>query len=123
MAIINASNFEKEKDVTLYVSALNFLYANRAFKNPSEATKYLKKILNNSMATSIFSVFDYAINKNGKMLDITIGIGGYSFRLFGICPINMETKLSTIRIPKGTTRLENVNLKNLEDTFKTLINE
>lgn len=123
MAIINASNFEKEKDVTLYVSALNFLYANRAFKNPSEATKYLKKILNNSMATSIFSVFDYAINKNGKMLDITIGIGGYSFRLFGICPINMGTKLSTIRIPKGTTRLENVNLKNLEDTFKTLINE
>lgn len=123
MAIINASNFKKEKDVTLYVSALNFLYANRAFKNPSEATKYLKKILNNSMATSIFSVFDYAINKNGKMLDITIGIGGYSFRLFGICPINMETKLSTIRIPKGTTRLENVNLKNLEDTFKTLINE
>ena len=123
MAIINASNFEKEKDVTLYVSALNFLYANRAFKNPSEATKYLKKILNNSMATSIFSVFDYAINKNGKMLDITIGIGGYSFRLFGICPINMETKVSTIRIPKGTTRLENVNLKNLEDTFKTLINE
>lgn len=57
------------------------------------------------------------------MLDITIGIGGYSFRLFGICPINMETKLSTIRIPKGTTRLENVNLKNLEETFKTLINE
>lgn len=123
IAIINASNFENEKDVTLYVSALNFLYANRAFKNLSEGTKYLKKILNNSMATSIFSVFDYAINKNGKMLDITIGIGGYSFRLFGICPINMETKLSTIRIPKGTTRLENVNLNNLEDTFKTLINE
>lgn len=31
-AIINVSNFENEKDVTLYVSALNFLYANRAFK-------------------------------------------------------------------------------------------
>ncbi len=123
MTIINASNFENEKDVTLYVSALNFLYANRAFKNPSEGAKYLKKMLNNTMATSIFSVFDYAINKNGKMLDITIGIGGYSFRLFGICPINMERKLSTIRIPKGITRLENVNLKNMEETFKTLINE
>ena len=123
MAIINASNFENERNVTLYVSALNFLYANRAFKNPTEGMKYLKKILKDSMVTSVFSVFDYTPNKNGKMLDITIGIGGYSFRLLGICPINMETKLRTIRIPKGTTRLENVNLKNLEDTFKTLINE
>ena len=123
MAIINASNFENERNVTLYVSALNFLYANRAFKNPTEGMKYLKKILKDSMVTSVFSVFDYTPNKNGKMLDITIGIGGYSFRLLGICPINMETKLRTIRIPKGTTRLENVNLKNLENTFKTLINK
>lgn len=123
MAIINASNFENERNVTLYVSALNFLYANRAFKNPIEGMKYLKKILKDSMVTSVFSVFDYTPNKNGKMLDITIGIGGYSFRLLGICPINMETKLRTIRIPKGTTRLENVNLKNLENTFKTLINK
>ncbi|WP_373158853.1 MULTISPECIES: hypothetical protein [Bacteroides] len=123
MAIINASNFENERNVTLYVSALNFLYANRAFKNPTEGMKYLKKILKDSMVTSVFSVFDYTPNKNGKMLDITIGIGGYSFRLLGICPINMETKLRTIRIPKGTTRLENVNLKNLGNTFKTLINK
>ena len=123
MAIINASNFENERNVTLYVSALNFLYANRAFKNPTEGMKYLKKILKDSMVTSVFSVFDYTPNKNGKMLDITIGIGGYSFRLLGICPINMETKLRTIRIPKVTTRLENVNLKNLENTFKTLINK
>ena len=123
MAIINASNFENERNVTLYVSALNFLYANRAFKNPTEGMKYLKKILKDSIVTSVFSVFDYTPNKNGKMLDITIGIGGYSFRLLGICPINMETKLRTIRIPKGTTRLENVNLKNLENTFKTLINK
>lgn len=123
MAIINASNFENERNVTLYVSALNFLYANRAFKNPTEGMKYLKKILKDSMVTSVFSVFDYTPNKSGKMLDITIGIGGYSFRLLGICPINMETKLRTIRIPKGTTRLENVNLKNLENTFKTLINK
>ena len=65
-AIINVSNFENEKDVTLYVSALNFLYANRAFKKPTEGTKYLNKMLNNSRATSFFSVFDYAINKNGK---------------------------------------------------------
>lgn len=100
MAIINASNFENERNVTLYVSALNFLYANRAFKNPTEGMKYLKKILKDSMVTSVFSVFDYTPNKNGKMLDITIGIGGYSFRLLGICPINMETKLRTIRIPK-----------------------
>ena len=123
MAIINASNFENERNITLYVSALNFLYANRAFKNPTEGMKYLKKIIKDSMVTSVFSVFDYTPNKNGKMLDITIGIGGYSFRLLGICPINMETKLRTIRIPKGTTRLENVNLKNLENTFKTLINK
>lgn len=123
MAIINASNFENERDVTLYVSALNFLYANRAFKNPTEGMKYLKKILKDSMVTSFFSVFDYILNKNGKMLDITIGIGGYSFRLLGICPINMETKLSTIRKVKGTTRLENVNLKNLEETFRNLINK
>lgn len=123
MAIIKASNFENEKNVTLYVAALNFLYTNRVFKNATEGTKYLKKILNDSMATSILSVFDYAKNKNGKMLDVTIGVGGYSFRLFGICPINMETKLNTIRIPKGTIRLENVNLKNLEEILKTLINE
>lgn len=123
MAIIKASNFENEKNVTLYVAALNFLYTNRAFKNATEGTKYLKKMLNDSMATSILSVFDYAKNKNGKMLDVTIGIGGYSFRLFGIYPINMETKLNTIRIPKGTIRLENVNLKNLEEILKTLINE
>lgn len=43
MAIINASNFENERNVTLYVSALNFLYANRAFKNPTEGMKYLKR--------------------------------------------------------------------------------
>ncbi len=123
MAIIKAPNFENEKNITLYVSALNFLYANRVFKNVAEGTKYLEKMLDNSMATSIFSVFDYTKNKNGKMLDVTIGIGGYSFRLLGICPIKMEPKLNTIRIPKGTIRLENVNLKNLDEIFKTLINE
>lgn len=123
MAIIKAPNFEDERSVTLYVSALNFLYANRAFATATEGTKYLKKMLNSSMATSVLSVFDYTKNKNGKMFDVTIGVGGYSFRLFGICPINMEQKLSAIRNPKGTTRLENVNLKNLEETFNTLINK
>lgn len=123
MAIINASNFENEKDVTLYVSALNFLYANRAFETVKEGMKYLEKMLTNSMATSIFSVFDYATSKNGKMLDINIGIGGYLFHLLGICPLYMATKLYTIKKPQGTTKLENVNLKNLEYTFKHLINE
>ena len=119
--IVNASNFENEKDVTLYVSALNYLYANRAFKNVTEATKCLKKLLDNPIALSIFSVLDYTANKNGKTLDITIGIGGYSFYLPGICPMNMESRINTIRKPKGKTMLENVNLKNLEETFKNLV--
>lgn len=123
MTIIQSSNFENEQNVTLFVAALNFLYANRAFKSVTVGTQYLKKLLDNSKAISILSVFDYVKNKNGKMLDVTIGVGGYAFRLLGICPLNMETKLNTIRRPKGTTILESVNLINLEETFKKLINK
>ena len=64
------------------------------------------------------------MNKNGKVFDETIGVGGYSFRLFSICQPNMEAKLSAIRKPFDRfTRLETVNLKNLEQTFKRLIGE
>ena len=76
------------------------------------------------MATSILSVLDYSTNKNGRrMLDLTIGVGGYSFRLNGICPQNKEAKLNAIRKPKNLVRLEVINLKNLEQTLLKLINK
>ena len=123
LAIVKAANFENEGNTTLFVTALNFLYANRAFKNLNEGTKYLNKLLENTMATSILSVLDYSTNKNGKMLDLTIGVGGYSFRLYGICPQNKEAKLNAIRKPKNLVRLEVINLKNLEQTLLKLINK
>ena len=123
-AILSAADFSDEENVTLYVAALNFLYANRAFKNISEGTKYLSKLIGNTDATSLFSVFDYMLNRNGKAYDVTIGVGGYSFRLNSICQPNMEAKLSAIRKPFDRfTRLDTVNLKNLEQTFKRLIGE
>ena len=122
LSIVNAANFEDEENITLFIASLNYLYANRAFKNASEGTKYLNKLLGNSGATSILSVFEFSINKyNNKMFDVTIGVGGYSFRLNGICPPNMEAKLNAIRKPKGAVRLVNVNLKNLDYTLNKLI--
>ena len=121
--IVNTANFDDEENITLYVASLNYLYANRAFKNVAEGTKFLNKLLGSNMAISTLSVLDYVINKNGKMLDVTIGVGGYSFRLNGICPTYMEAKLNAIRIPKDAVRLENVNLKNLEQTLITLLSK
>lgn len=121
--IINEANFDDEDNITLFVASLNYLYANRAFKNVIEGTKYLNKLLVNTAAIPILSVLDFSVNKNGKMLDLTIGVGGYSFRLYGICPTNMEAKLNAIRTPKNTARLENVNLKNLEQTLKALLSK
>lgn len=121
--IINEADFDDEDNITLFVASLNYLYANRAFKNVIEGTKYLNKLLVNTAAIPILSVLDFSVNKNGKMLDLTIGVGGYSFRLYGICPTNMEAKLNAIRTPKNTARLENVNLKNLEQTLKALLSK
>lgn len=121
--IINEANFDDEDNITLFVASLNYLYANRAFKNVTEGTKHLNKLLVNTAAIPILSVLDFSVNKNGKMLDLTIGVGGYSFRLNGICPTNMEAKLNAIRTPKNTARLENVNLKNLEQTLKALLSK
>ena len=106
--ILHAAKIENEEHATLFVAALNYLYSNRAFKNVTEGTKYLKKLLGNKTAVSILSVLDYSLNKNGKMFDVTIGIGGYLFRMNGICPPNMEAKLNAIRKPKDMVRLENV---------------
>lgn len=121
--IIITANFDDEESITLYVASLNYLYANRAFKNVTEGTKFLNKLLGSNQAILTLSVLDYVINKNGKMLDVTIGVGGYSFRLNGICPPNMEAKLNAIRRPKNSARLENVNLTNLEQTLKTLLSK
>lgn len=121
--IINEANFDDEDNITLFVASLNYLYANRAFKNVIEGTKYLNKLLVNTAAIPILSVLDFSVNKNGKMLDLTIGVGGYSFRLNGICPTIMEAKLNAIRTPKNTAILENVNLKNLEQTLKALLSK
>lgn len=123
MAVIESANFENEKKVTLYVSALQYLYANRAFNQVSVGARYLKKLLQNSKATSYLSVFEFVANKNGKMFDVIIGVGGYLFRLPGILPLNMEIKLKRLRIPKGSTRLKNVNLRDLEEIVKKLIIE
>lgn len=122
ISVLDALNFEDEKDVTLFVAALNFLYTNRAFKSPTEGIKYLNKMLNNSTAMSFLSSFDYVKNKKGKMFDIIVGISGYSFRLFAICPINMEAKLNTLRMPRKIS-LTNVDKYNLEDILKKLIGE
>lgn len=121
--IVNVANFDDEDNTTLFIASLNFLYANRAFKNVTEGTKYLNKLLESPVATSILSVFDFSMNKNGKTLDVTIGVGGYSFRLNGICPLNMETKLNVIRKHEKSVRLEFVTLKNLEQVFKNIIND
>lgn len=122
LTIVKAANIEDEESITLFVTSLNYLYTNKALKNLTEGTKYLNKLLGNSGATSILSVFEFSINKyNNKMFDVTIGVGGYSFRFYGICPTNMEAKLNVIRKPKGMVRLENVNLKNLDDTLNKLI--
>lgn len=121
--IIEESDFKNERSVTLYVFAYYFMYVNRAFESPTKSTKYLKKMLDNSMAISTLSLFNYRENKNGKWLDVTIGVGGYLFKLSGIWPIKKETELSTIRIPKSTVRMKNVNQKNVDEIFKTLISE
>lgn len=121
-AILSATDFSDEENITLFVAALNYLYANRAFKSISEGTNYLSTLIGNSGATSIFSVFDYMLNRNGIAFDVTIGVGGYLFRLNGICRLSMEAKLSALKKPYNRfTRLETVNLKNLEKTFKNLI--
>lgn len=123
ISILSAANFEDEKDTTLFVAALTYLFTNRAFDKATEGTKHLKKILGNASALSCLSVFDFQVNtRNGNVFDVTIGVGGYSFRLYGICPHNMEAKLNAIRKPKGQIRLENVNPKKLEQTLNSLLN-
>lgn len=123
-AILSEADFRDEENVTIYVAALDFLYVNRAFKIVTEATKYFRKLIGKPDATSLFSVFDYMLNRNGKAFDVTIGVGGYLFRLNSICLTNMEVKLSAIRKPSDRfTRLDTVNLKNLEQIFKSLIKE
>ena len=122
--VIDSAELKDEDDVTRYVAALNFLYAKRAFKTVSEGTKYLNILLENDSAKSLFSVFDFSIGKNGKMYDVTIGIGGYSFRLNGICQLNMKAKLEAIRKPKGSNiRLSIVNLNNIEQMLNKFINQ
>lgn len=122
-SIIKEGKLGNEENVALFIAALCILHTNRAFKNKSEGTKYFSKLLRDTNASSYFSVFEFSPNKFGKSLDVTIGIGGYLFRLFGICQPNMESKLSAIRKSKETARLYNVSSRNLEKTFMTLLNK
>ena len=122
--VLSSADFDDEKGITTYVAALNYLYVNHEFKNAAEGMKYLSKLIGNSGATFIFSVFDYQKSKNGKSFDITIGIGGCSFRLYNICPLNMETKLAALRKPMDRfTRLSIVFPKDSGQTFKNLIEQ
>lgn len=122
--IIDSAEFADEDDITKYVAALYYLYSKKAFKAATEATKYLRILLDNDTAKSLFSVFDYILSKNGKSYDVTIGVGGYSFRLFAICQLNMKAKLDAIKKPKGSKmRLSFVNPGNVEQVLNELINQ
>lgn len=121
--ILKNTEFENEDSVARYVAALNYLYFKREFKNISEGTKYLKKILDNSSAFSYVSVFEYKENNNGSNFDVTIGVGGYSFRFFSILQKNMEKKIEQLKKPRGRIRLQYVNKDDIEETLKTILNK
>lgn len=122
-AIIKNAILSTETDITKYVAALNYLYSKREFKNINEGTKHLKKLLDNSAAFSYVSVFECNENKFGTNFDVTIGVGGYSFRLLSIIPKTMEKKIETLKKTRGRIRLQNVNKGDIENTLRTLLNK
>ena len=122
-AIIKNAVLNNEMDVAKYVAALNYLYFKREFKNLNEGTKHLKKLLDNSAGFSYVSVFECNENKFGTNFDVTIGVGGYSFRLLSILPKTMEKKIEYLIKARGRIRLQNVNKGDIENTLRTLLNK
>lgn len=122
-AIIKNAFFDDETDVTKYVAALNYLYFKREFKNMNEGTKHLKKLLDNTTGFSYVSVFECNENKFGTNFDVTIGVGGYSFRLLSILPKTMEKKIEPLKKARGRIRLQNVIKGDIENTLRTLLNK
>ena len=121
--IIKNAIFDDEISVTKYVAALNYLYFKREFKNMNEGTKHLKKLLDNTTGFSYVSVFECNENKFGTNFDVTIGVGGYSFRLLSILPKTMEKKIEPLKKARGRVRLQNVNKDDIEKTLRTLLNK
>lgn len=122
-AIIKNAFFDDETGVTKYVAALNYLYFKREFKNMNEGTKHLKKLLDNTTGFSYVSVFECKENKFGTNFDVTIGVGGYSFRLLSILPKTMEKKIEPLKKARGRIRLQNVIKGDIENTLRTLLNK
>lgn len=122
-AIIKNAFFDDETGVTKYVAALNYLYFKREFKNMNEGTKHLKKLLDNTTGFSYVSVFECNENKFGTNFDVTIGVGGYSFRLLSILPKTMEKKIEPLKKARGRIRLQNVIKGDIENTLRTLLNK
>lgn len=122
-AIIKNAFFDDEIGVTKYVAALNYLYFKREFKNMNEGTKHLKKLLDNTTGFSYVSVFECNENKFSTNFDVTIGVGGYSFRLLNILPKTMEKKIESLKKTRGRIRLQNVIKGDIENTLRTLLNK
>ena len=120
--ILQNAILDNEISVAKYVSALNLLYFKREIQR-SDGVKYLNKLFNHSTGFSYVSVFDYSESKYGPNFDITIGVGGYSFRLLSILPQKMEKKIEAIKKPRGQTKLQNVIKDDIEKTFRTLLNQ
>lgn len=122
-AIIKNAFFDDEIGVTKYVAALNYLYFKREFKNMNEGIKHLKKLLDNTTGFSYVSVFECNENKFGANFDVTIGVGGYSFRLLSILPKAIEKKIEPLKKARGRIRLQNVTKGDIENTLRTLLNK
>ena len=64
--------FDSEKNVTIYVAALNYMFVNRKFKALTIGTKYLRKLIDNDNGFSYVSVFEYYKSKTGTSFNASV---------------------------------------------------
>lgn len=123
--IVDGADFDTEESIKLFVASIYYLYINRHFDPINKAFKTLRKMLKNKNAMDKVSEFSFATNnRNSNLLDITIIIGGLSFRFFSIVAENVKNKLEKLtKTPAKSKKFKIIGSRNIEETLKKLIGD
>lgn len=121
--ILDNPQFDSEKNVTIYVAALNYMFVNRKFKALTIGTKYLRNLIDNDNGFSYVSVFEYYKSKTGTSFNASVGVGGYKFSFYSIIPSNMEAKVQPLVKSMGKIRLDFVKNERIETILLKLISQ
>ena len=120
---VSNADFASADTITLYLASLYYLYVNRFFGTISKAFKPLDKLLKNKDAMDKVLAFNVAENtRNNEMLDITIMVGGLSFKFWSIANKMQLDRLEKLnKTAEKGKRFTIISARDIENKLKQLM--